>query len=220
MKIVCVIPALNESGTIKDVLSCVKDKVDVIVVVDDGSIDDTAKIAASCGAIVLSHPTNRGQGAALETGNEYARRIGADVVVHFDADGQFSASEIRQVTAPIESGEADAVFGSRFSGKKNKVPFLKEKIIMPIARVFNRIFFGLDMKDPQSGFRALSSKVLLSLTIEHDGMAHCSEILHKVSCGGWRIKEVPISVSYSEFGQTFGGGIKIVKDIFIGKLLK
>ncbi len=220
MKKFCIIPALNEGASLKNVLPQVTKEVDVVVVVDDGSTDDTAEVSTSLGAVVLSHPTNRGQGAALETGDEYARLAGADIVVHFDADGQFSSQEISLFTEVLENGEADAVFGSRFSGKKSRMPFLKRALIMPIARVVNKIFFNIKMKDPQSGFRAFNSKVLKSLRIEHDGMAHCSEILHKISSGGWIIKEVPITVSYSEFGQSFSGGFKIIKDILIGKLLK
>ncbi len=218
--IFCVIPALNEESTLSEVLKSVKDKVDRIVVVDDGSTDNTSAIAASVGAIVLRHPTNRGQGAALETGNEYARRHDADAVVHFDADGQFSAAEISDVLFPVLSGEADAVFGSRFSSKHNQIPAFKRNFIIPVARLVNRIFFGLNTQDPQSGFRALSRKALAEIKIEQSGMAHCSEILHKAAKLGLRIKEVPITVHYHDFGQNFFGGVRIVKDTIIGKLIK
>lgn len=219
MKVFCVIPALNEEVALGKVLAEVRPLVDVLVVVDDGSSDATAEVAAKAGAVVLSHPTNRGQGAALETGNEYARRHGADVVVHFDADGQFAASEIKDVIAPIVEGRADAVFGSRFSEKRNDVPLFKRVVIMPLARLVNRLFFGLEMRDPQSGFRALNRKALESVVIEQSGMAHCSEILHKTSKSGMRIQEVPISVFYPDFGQNLWGGVRIVKDTIIGRLI-
>jgi polyprenyl-phospho-N-acetylgalactosaminyl synthase len=215
----CIIPALNEELNLEKVLKEAVKYADCLVVVDDGSSDRTPNIAAAAGAVVLSHPVNRGQGAALETGDEYARRHGADIVVHFDADGQFSASEIIEVAAPIKSGEADAVFGSRFSGKSNNIPFMKRAVIIPIARLVNRFFFGLKMRDPQSGFRAFSKKALETIRIEQSGMAHCSEILHQAAKSGLRIKEVPISVHYPDFGQNFFGGVRIVKDTIIGKLM-
>ena len=96
---------------------------------------------------------------------------------------------------------------------------MKRVAIIPIARLVNRLFFGLNMKDPQSGFRALSKKALAKIRIEQSGMAHCSEILHRAARSELRIKEVPISVHYPDFGQNFLGGVRIVKDTIIGKLM-
>jgi glycosyltransferase involved in cell wall biosynthesis len=220
MKMFCIIPALNEAASIGRVLSDLKKYVDNLVVVDDGSIDETASIAKDFGAVVLSHPINCGQGAALETGNAYARKNGADIVVHFDADGQFFASEIKDLVEPILHGEAEAVFGSRFGSRKNKIPCLKKFFIIPIARLVNKLFFKLNLQDPQSGFRALGPKALEKIRIKQSGMAHCSEILHKASFLKLKIKEVPVSVVYESFGQNFWGGARIVKDVFLAKLIK
>ena len=122
--------------------------------------------------------------------------------------------------APICDGSADAVLGSRFLTKKSKLPKSKEYIIMPLARLVNRLFFGIKLSDPQSGFRALSRKSAEKLTIENDGMAHCTEIIHKLFKNNDRIVEVPITVVYHEFGQKLSGGFKIIKDIIIQKLIK
>ena len=219
MKIFCVIPALNEAATIGRVLAEVKKYVDVMVVVSDGSTDETANIARVAGAVVLEHPTNRGQGAALETGDTYARNNNADIVVHFDADGQFFATEIKDVVAPLLAGEADAVFGSRFGVKKNKIPWFKNNFIIPVARLVNKVFFNLNLQDPQSGFRALGPKALAEIRIQQNGMAHCSEILHKISSLELRVKEVSVSVVYEDFGQNFFGGVRIIKDTILGKLM-
>lgn len=218
-KVFCVIPAWNESKNISGVITSVKPLVDAVVVVDDGSSDDTYDLAKNHNITVLRHTTNRGQGAGLQTGNDYALSAGADIIVHFDADGQFLAKEIKDLIEPIKQGKADAVFGSRFMEKRSEIPFLKKYIIMPLARMFNSFLGIKGMTDPQSGFRALSRRVAEKIRIEHDDMAHCSEILMKVFKNNFRVKEVPTTVIYEEFGQRFGGGIKIIKSIFIKKII-
>src|SRR5574344_520093 len=110
MKVFCVIPAWNEEQNIGEVLEKLGAFVDEIVVVDDCSRDQTGLVAKKYGATVLRHPINRGQGAALQTGNSYALKNGADIIVHFDADNQFSAEEIPAVIAPLIAEEADIVF--------------------------------------------------------------------------------------------------------------
>lgn len=220
MKIFCVIPAYNEEKSIAEVIRRVKPFVSKIVVVNDCSFDNTAKIAKTSGAITISHPINRGQGAALQTGNDYALAHGADIIIHFDADNQFQAEEIEEVITPIIQGEADAVLGSRFLTKKSNLPKFKKNIIMPLARAINRLFFDIKLTDPQSGFRALNRKSANMIKIKNDGMAHCSEIMHQLFSYKLRVKEVPITVVYHEFGQKFSGGIRIMKDMMIKKIIK
>lgn len=215
-----VIPAYNESKNIGQVIKDVKGRVDRIIVVDDCSRDETAAIARNNGADTLVHIINRGQGAALATGVEYALSQGADIIVHFDADGQFLASEIADVIAPILSGDADVVLGSRFMGKISQIPAFKRSVIMPLARLVNKIFLGIDLTDPQSGFRAFSRYAAAKINIEQDRMAHCTEILGKIYEEKLKVKEVPTSVIYHDFGQRLGGGIKIIKELFIGSLIK
>lgn len=219
MKIFCVIPAWNEEKKIFDVVNEAGQYVDAVVVVDDGSIDQTVEVLKQTKATVLRHVVNRGQGAALQTGNEFAFQNGADIVVHFDADGQFLATEIREMIQPLVNGECDIVFGSRFLGKKSKLPFWKEFFIMPMAHLVNKIILGRTLTDPQGGFRALNREALQKIIITQRGMAHCSEIIYKAFKNKLRIKEVPITVIYDEFGQSFGGGIRIIKDLLLAKLL-
>jgi glycosyltransferase involved in cell wall biosynthesis len=220
MKIYCVIPAYNEEKTILEVVNSVKKYVDEIIIVDDGSIDKTYELAKTLNVNVLQHIINRGQGAALQTGTEYALRNGADIIVHFDADGQFLAEDINEVVEPIKSGKYDVVFGSRFLDRKSQIPWAKRNIIMPLARLVNKVFVGINLTDPQSGFRAYTREVALKIKIKQDGMAHCSEILQKVTRNDFKIKEVPIKVIYNNFGQRFSGGIKILKELLIGALIR
>ena len=217
MKIFCVIPALNESKNISQAVLNVIPFVDRVVVVDDGSSDNTALLAKKAKAVVLSHLVNRGQGAALETGNQYCLKNKADIIVHFDADNQFIAKEISDIISPIINNKADIVFGSRFLEKKSKMPFLKRNFIMPIAKLINYTM-GIKTSDPQSGFRALNRLAAEKIKIENDGMAHCSEILFKAFKYKLRIKEVSITVIYNEFGNNFSGGIRIVKDLLLKKI--
>ncbi len=221
MKISCIIPAFNEEKNIVKTAISVLDYVDEIVIVDDCSSDNTLKEAKNIKndkIKVLSHPINLGQGASLQTGNDYAIRNGADILVHFDADGQFLAKEIAKVTEPIRRGGADMVFGSRFLDIKSEIPAFKKNIIMPLAKIFNYIFFGIKTSDPQSGFRAMTKEVAEKIEIENNRMAHCTEILAKAHKYKFRINEVPITVTYKEFGQKFSGGLRIVKDLFFRKI--
>jgi polyprenyl-phospho-N-acetylgalactosaminyl synthase len=226
MKIFCIIPALNEEKYIAEVAAKVRPLVDELVVVDDGSGDRTAELAKAAGATVLKHFINSGQGASLETGNQYALSRGADIIFHFDADGQFSVADIPEVLAPLVAGEAEAVLGSRFMGKESNMPPFKKKVIMPVARLVNRLLLGVKLTDPQSGFRALTATAWRKISIEQKGMAHNSEILYKIVRNNIKVKEVPITVIYHRVGQgLFGGrgmgsgGIRIIKDIILAKLM-
>lgn len=219
MKIFCIIPAYNEAETITEVIKKVKPVVNKVVVVDDGSIDKTYELAKKQGAIILKHIINRGQGASLATGNQYALDRDADIIVHFDADGQFLAQEIKDVIAPIELGQADIVFGSRFLGKKSNMPWLKKYVIIPLAHLVNKIFIGVTLTDPQNGFRALSRLAAQKIKIEQDGMAHNSEIIFKAFDNKLRIEEVPITIIYHNFGQKFSDGLKIIKDLILARLI-
>ncbi|MDD4902549.1 MAG: glycosyltransferase family 2 protein [Patescibacteria group bacterium] len=219
MRIFCVIPALNEEKYIAEAVAKVKLLAEEVVVVDDGSTDLTAQLAEAAGATVLRHLINSGQGASLETGNQYALKNGADIIFHFDADGQFSVDDIPEVLAPLFAGEAEAVLGSRFLGKESNMPPFKKKVIMPIARLVNRLLLGVKLTDPQSGFRAMTAAAWRKIPINQKGMAHASEILYKIVKNKIKIKEVPIKVTYHDFGQKFSGGIRIIKDIILAKLM-
>jgi len=221
MNIFVVVPAYNEEkriGQVLDDLSLLPYKT---IVVDDASTDKTVKIvSAYSNVVLLRHKINRDQGAALQTGNQYALSHGADLIVHFDADGQFLTSEIKDVLAPIINDNYDIVFGSRFLDKKSDIPAFKKNVIFPLARLVNRIFLGIKTSDPQSGFRAMTRSVAERIVIEQDGKAHCSEIMAKAFEYKLRIKEVPITVIYHEFGQSMSHGFKILKDLLFSKISK
>lgn len=219
-KVVCVIPAYNEEKNIAKVISDVKPFVWKTVVVNDKSSDKTKELATKSGAIVINHLINRGQGAALQTGNDYALSLGAEIIIHFDGDDQFIASEIQDMIEPIINNQADIVFGSRFMKKKANLPLFKKIIIYPLAKIFTKFILGINLSDPQNGFRAMNSLAAKKIKIVNREMAHNSEIQSKAFAYKLRIKEVPITVVYHHFGQKLSGGFKIIKDLLIYKLNK
>lgn len=217
-----IIPAYNEARRISKVLQELERGYPdaLLVVVDDCSDDATVEQARTAKAAVLRQVVNRGQGAALRTGTRYALEQGADYIAHFDADGQFAAADIARAVATLEHNEADVVFGSRFlTGAQANVPPFKRYVIMPLAQLFNRLL-GIRLSDPQTGFRVLNRTAAERVNWQHDRMAHCSEIQQAVFAAGLRVKEIPITVTYHEYGQRFAGGFKIVSDILFGTFTK
>jgi glycosyltransferase involved in cell wall biosynthesis len=208
-----VVPAYNEQGTIASTLrNLFKQGYKNVVVVDDGSSDNTFDVAKNEGAIVLRHVINRGQGAALQTGNEYALMRGASHVVHFDGDDQFNAADIQPAVEFLQAQNLDIVLGSRFLDNRTTMPFTKRHFIFPIGRALNTLMTGVKLTDVHNGFRILSKKALEKIKITQDRMAHNSEIVaqikkHKLSYG-----EFPVEVRYMRYGQGVGGGFKVLKD--------
>lgn len=223
MKISVVIPAYNEAKVIGKVVREVKDKVSQVIVVDDGSTDQTAEIARQAGATVTTHFLNRGQGAALQTGINFALNSGADIIVTFDADNQHRAEEIEEVVKPLLLGQVDAVLGSRFLNKKNQIPFSR-KIILKMAAKFTRIYTGLAVTDAHNGFRALSVKAAGLIKIRQDGMAHASEILEQIKKHKLKFQEVPVTIKYTDYslekGQKMSNSFRILWDLIIGRIAR
>jgi len=217
---IALVPAYNESERITGVVrSLLGKKVDEVVVIDDGSSDDTALRARDAGATVLIHEINLGQGAALETGHEYARQKKADFVLHFDGDGQFDVDDISRAKEMIEQNNTDIVLGSRFLGKNSSVPWFKRHILLPIGRIINRIFTGLSLTDAHNGFRVLNSRAFTKIQLKHNRMAHATEILEQITKHKLVFREIPITVTYREYGQRMKSGFTILKDLIIGKFV-
>lgn len=217
--VLIIIPAFNEEPTIGRVLRGLFEQGwKEVVVIDDGSTDATGEIAKREGAVVLRHAINRGQGAALETGNEYARRVGADIVAHFDADDQLNPADIAPALALMQKNNLDVVLGSRFLDNRTSMPWLKRRIILPASRWINFVFTGVLLTDAHNGFRVLSRRALEKIVITQNGMAHNSEIIAELKEQGLRFAEHPVAVRYFEFGQGFGGGLKIIWDLIISHI--
>lgn len=194
-----VIPAYNAEKTIEKVISDVqKEGYFNIVVVDDGSKDNTFQKVEKKNVFVLKHIINRGQGAALRTGDRFALKEGAKVIVHFDADGQMLAEDINEIVNPIIKKEVVIVFGSRYMGKKAENMPKSKRVVHWLARIFMKLVYGVPHTDPQSGFRAFDSEFKNKVEIEFDRMEHCSEILQKTHKKKIKYMEVPVKIIYTE----------------------
>ncbi|OLD04682.1 MAG: hypothetical protein AUJ07_03375 [Crenarchaeota archaeon 13_1_40CM_3_53_5] len=198
--VVC-IPAYNEETRIGSVVQEARKFARHVIVCDDGSGDRTAGEATDSGAFVLRHDRNEGKGAALRSLLGLARKLSPDVIITLDADGQHDPSDIPTLVTPILDGSADVVIGSRF-GFGNKIPIYR-KVGNSILTTLTNMTAKTKVQDTQSGFRAYSSKVISSITINRNGMGVDSEILIKVAKGGFKIEEKNVSVKYEGETSTF-----------------
>jgi glycosyltransferase involved in cell wall biosynthesis len=210
-----VIAAYNEGAVIEGVVASVIRDGWNVVVVDDGSADHTARSARSGGAVVLRHTVNLGQGAALQTGIDYAIRRGASYVVTFDADGQHNPADIPAIVGAL--ADYDIALGSRFLGTvegatERRMAFLRAAVMMS-----NRLA-GLKLTDAHCGMRGFRATAAPRLRMTQDRMAHASELLKKVQQSGLSYVEVPITVRYTEHsmrkGQSGFQSIRILFDYF------
>jgi polyprenyl-phospho-N-acetylgalactosaminyl synthase len=221
--IAVVIAAYNEGTAIATVVSGLLGRAGTIIVVDDGSRDETAALALAAGAHVIRHPINLGQGAALQTGIDYAVKLGASYIVTFDADGQHSADEIAPMVRHLIEHELDIVLGSRFIGQTVNMPRSKA-ITLWLAVRFTRLTTGLKLTDTHNGFRALTRACARTLRIRQNRMAHASEILDEIAAKKLRYGEFPVTITYTEYsvakGQRVLNSVAIIKDQVMGRLAK
>jgi UDP-N-acetylglucosamine---dolichyl-phosphate N-acetylglucosaminyltransferase len=195
-----ILPAYCEEKIIKKVINDIqKEGYNNIIVVDDGSSDNTYKEASSTNTTVISHPINRGKGAATQTGIDAAKLLNADIIVTMDSDGQHNPKDIKKLIQPIIDKKADVVIGSRMINNKD-MP--KSRIIMnKIANIVTYIFFGIMVTDSQSGFRAYNKKAYNSVYTYLDRYEFESEMLGQIKNANLKIKEVPIKVIYTDYSK-------------------
>lgn len=197
--VVACIPALDEEKTIAKVIIRAKKHVDRVVVVDDGSTDDTALIAEELGAMVVRHRRNLGYGAAIRSCFQAGRDLGADVIVTLDADGQHDPDQIPKVTEPVKQGLADIVVGSRFLETSTRVePPRHRKIGIKVLTELTGAASQISISDAQSGFRAYSRNAIEKILPTEQGMGASVEILIKASQCQLGILEVPVTVRYGD----------------------
>jgi glycosyltransferase involved in cell wall biosynthesis len=222
-KLFVVIAAFNEAEVIGKVVGELCAVYPNVVVVDDGSSDETAARARAAGANVLRHVLNRGQGAALQTGISYALSKGAELVVTFDADGQHRVQDIAPLAAPIAAGEVEICLGSRFLGDREAVP-IGRRVLLFGAVWFMRLTSGLKLSDAHNGLRAFSRRAAETLDIQLDRMAHASEIIDQIRVSGLPYREVPVRIRYTDYslakGQRSSAALRVAWDYLIGRLLR
>ncbi len=223
-KVYIVIPAYNEEKVIKKTIKSLQEiGYKNIVVIDDGSKDNTRNKALTTGVEVISHIINRGQGASLRTGIEYIREIyNPDIIVTFDADGQHNPLDIPKLIQPIIDNSADIVLGSRFLDNKSQVP-LARKIILKSGVIFTNIISSIKLTDTHNGLRALNKKAIKSIKIAQRGMEHASDIINEITKKRLRYKEVPVKIIYTDYsidkGQPSIEFVKMGIKIILHKIL-
>jgi polyprenyl-phospho-N-acetylgalactosaminyl synthase len=219
-----IVPAHNEAQVIDNVLRQLAKSAYHIIVVDDGSEDETYRRALDFRATVLRHVCNLGQGAALQTGISFAlRKMGAKFIVTFDSDGQHLVEDIQRLLEPLHRGTHDVVLGSRFAagGAAVDIGALK-KLVLRLAVAFTHFTTGLSVTDTHNGLRAFTAEAATQIRITQNRMAHASEILSQIAVRKLRYCEVPVTVRYTEYsrrkGQSLLNSINILWDIVKGKI--
>ncbi len=222
-EIFIIIPSYNEETVLRSTVEPLVLKGYSLVIVDDGSVNEQATFLTDIPVTVIRHEQNLGQGAALETGNQYALTKGATHIVHFDADGQHSFSAIEHLLEPLLNNTADIVFGSRFLTKQSSLPFFRS-LLLHAARYVNFAFTGLLLSDAHNGLRAFNRKAAELIRLKENRMAHASEILLLVKKNKLRFSEVAVEVRYTEYSKTKGqsgwNSIRILFDLLLHKLLR
>lgn len=224
--ILVIVPAYNEGPAIEEVLEKLCQHEYSVLLVDDGSSDDTFLKAQNYPITILRHVCNLGQGAALQTGISFALLNIPDLhyIVTFDADGQHRVEDIETLICVMREGNYDIVLGSRFMDKGRAVNMNRSKlIILKLAVLFSRITTGLSsITDTHNGLRIFTRSAASKIYISLNGMAHASEILNQIAKQKLKFREVPVTILYSEYskikGQSFLDSINILWDTFVGRL--
>ena len=196
MKITVGIPAFNEEKNIASIIQKLSKVADIVIVCNDGSTDNTAKIAEKMGAIVITHQQNLGYGEAIRSLFLKARELDSDMLVTLDSDGQHRISDVLPIVDPILKNQADLVIGSRFLTENQKDMPKYRKIGIKMITTLANTSLDESVTDSQSGFRAYSKNILFEITPSEKGMGVSNEILMKASKKNFKIIEVPIVVSY------------------------
>ncbi|OBB81872.1 glycosyltransferase family 2 protein [Mycobacterium sp. 852002-30065_SCH5024008] len=215
-----VIPAFNEATVIGEVVADVRAIFDNVVCVDDGSTDGTGEVARRAGAHLVRHPINLGQGAAIQTGVEYARKQpGAQVFATFDGDGQHRVKDLAAMVDRLCVEDVDVVIGTRFGAPGGtRPPFVKRLVLQTAARLSRR-GRRLGLTDTNNGLRVFNKKVADGLDITMSGMSHANEFIMLIAENHWRVVEQPVEVLYTDYskskGQPLLNGVNIIFDGFL-----
>ena len=219
-----IVPCYNEGTVIFDVLTHARETFPNIVGVNDGSADNSAEQIRAAGAHLVDHPVNLGQGAAIQTGVEYARKQpGAQYFVTFDADGQHQEKDVVRMIERLRTEPLDIIVGTRFAGQENsQVPWIKRAVLKTVVMLSPRTK-KLGLTDAHNGLRAFNRKVAEEMNIRMNGMSHASEIVSMIDKHGWRVDEEPVDILYTEYsmskGQSLINGVNILADGLVARRL-
>jgi glycosyltransferase involved in cell wall biosynthesis len=217
-----VVPLYDEATVIGEVVTEALSVFPNVVCVDDGSRDGSAAVARAAGAAVVRHPVNLGQGAALQTGFDYALGDGQmRYVVTFDADGQHQLRDVEVMVERIRRGDVRVVFGSRFLDERSRPSALK-RLVLRTAVAYTNLTTGTRLTDAHNGLRVLHRDVVERLQITQNRMAHASEIVAQI--GALRFDgepvayaEEPVHILYTDYsrakGQSLWNAVNILAEL-------
>ena len=214
-----VVPLYNEAAVVREVVQRTRETFPNVVCIDDGSRDNSVEEALAGGAIVVEHPINLGQGAALQTGLEFAlAQPGAEYFVTFDSDGQHRVEDALAMVERLRTEPLDIVVGSRFLDDRTNAGALK-KLVLRTAVLFERISTGVKLTDAHNGLRALNRTAASRIRITQNRMAHASEIVAQIGTQKLRYAEQPVQIIYSDYsrakGQSMWNSVNILSELFI-----
>jgi glycosyltransferase involved in cell wall biosynthesis len=190
MRVAAIIPALNAAKTVAPVVRAALEEIQPVVVIDDGSSDETGRVASHAGATVLRHPINRGKGAALKTGFAWALEKGYDGVITLDADGQHLPGQIPKFL----DARADLIIGGRAHLFGDMLP--RRRLANRFSAWCIAIASGAKVSDSQSGFRFYSAKLIRAVPLRAEGFAMESEVIVRAGRAGMTIATIPIDLGF------------------------
>lgn len=219
-----IIPAYNEGAAIYDTIMQIPQKFTHVVCVDDGSTDDTASQIARTRAHLVKHPINLGQGAALQTGIEYALLNPAvKYFVTFDADGQHRIEDVEKMLEHIKTRKLDIVLGSRFLGSAENIS-TKKKILLQLAVKFSNFSTGVRLTDTHNGLRVFNRYTAENLNLKMPDFSHASEIIERIAEKKFKHEEVPVTIVYTDYsrakGQSMINAVNISFDVIMNRIIK
>ncbi|WP_422115094.1 glycosyltransferase family 2 protein [Brachybacterium sp. UNK5269] len=215
-----VVPLFNEGTVIGDVIRDLRRRYPLVVCVDDGSQDDSARIAEAAGAAVVRHPYNMGQGAAIKTGIDYALRDPRmRQVVTFDADGQHQVDDAAAMIAQRDAEGVDIVLGSRFLDRRTQ-PGLLKRLVLRAAVWYSNLTSGVKLTDAHNGLRVIGREACEKITIEQNRMAHASEIVEEIGRHGLSVAEHPVHILYTDYSRSKGQSVLNSVNIVIDMLFR
>ena len=197
-----VVAVYNEVSTVAQVLRELVQTFPNVVVVDDGSQDDSWEHIRAIAPHALRHLVNRGQGAALQTGTEFAIKMGAFRIAHFDADGQHQVEDLVKMSAAVAASECDVALGDRFRGQSNLSA--SRAVLIRGAALMHLFTSGIMLSDVHNGMRVLTREAAMKCEITVDRMAHASQFIDLVARSKLRVRQYPTSIRYTEYSMNKG----------------
>lgn len=215
-----IIPMFNEGSVIGGVVADVRQTFPNVVCIDDGSSDSSVDAARQAGAIVVEHPINLGQGAALQTGLDYALSDPAmDAVVTFDADGQHRIEDAVDMLERLRAENLDIVIGSRFLDKRTQMGALK-RTVLKMAAVYTRLTTGMALTDAHNGLRVIGRPLAELIQLRQNRMAHASELVDQVGAAKVNWAEHPTHILYTDYSRAKGQSVLNSVNILVDLLFR